>query len=67
VPEKPDECEHQFTFLRQEERLDEGYYRPVRHVFDVFFCAKCLEYRKKEVAQIVPNGFDSGYTRRNIE
>jgi hypothetical protein len=61
----PVTCDHKFVYARQEEK-EEGGYRPIRHVYDVFFCEKCLEYKGREVAQWVPNGFDSGYTKRSL-
>lgn len=42
-------CGHNFIFLRQETR-NEGYPRnPNWVVYDVFFCAKCLERQQRKV------------------
>lgn len=43
-----EDCEHNFQFLRQETEL-EGGYRPDRKTFDVFYCPKCLAYKRKHV------------------
>ncbi len=40
-----EQCEHQFKFLRKDEVYESGY-RPGRDVFDIYFCEKCLTYRK---------------------
>jgi hypothetical protein len=46
-------CEHQFTFLRQE-KTNEGYERnPTWAYYDVFFCARCLEYQRVKVREAV--------------
>lgn len=53
---KGDICgdKHDFTFLRQERR-NIGYDRsPVWLVEDVFFCSRCLEYRRIGVEKRTP-------------
>jgi hypothetical protein len=44
------ECEHKYTYLRSEEERDmwgeaASRVRQVRH-YDVFFCERCLQYRR---------------------
>lgn len=58
-------CDHKYVFIRQEEEQFGGY-RPDVEVFDVFFCERCLEYKKKLVARIRADGCGSGYTRRSL-
>lgn len=49
---KPDEvtsplCEHKYVFLRAEQTYELGYRRWCHD--DVYFCEKCLTYRKVQV------------------
>jgi hypothetical protein len=49
------ECDHQFTFLRQE-RINEGYERnPIWVYYDVFYCARCVNYQRVKVKETVPS------------
>ena len=49
-----EKCQHKFVFLRQDEK-NVGYTRnPVWVKQDVFFCEKCLEYRRKDVEKRTP-------------
>ena len=57
-------CKHKYVFIRQFTDTDGGNYRPTITYYDQFFCEKCLEYKRVEVAQSTANGFDSGYTKR---
>ncbi len=46
-------CEHQFVYLR-EEKKNEGYDRNPRWVYyDVFFCERCLQYRRVRTKETV--------------
>lgn len=57
-------CEHSFTFLRQDERND-GYDRnPLWIVEDVYFCSKCLEYRRVDVMKRTPKNDGGNYMTR---
>ena len=60
-----DNCEHKFTYLRQEER-NIGYDRdPLWLIQDVYFCEKCLSYKRVDVRKERParDSFD----RRIVE
>lgn len=54
-------CDHKFVFLRQETRNESSGYRPDRLVEDVYFCERCLEYKRVEVDRLVPESGGSGY------
>lgn len=58
--------EHEFVFLRQEIRDDGGGWRPNRIQEDIYFCSKCLIYKKIKVADYWPEGGGSGYVRRPV-
>lgn len=45
MPDDTKLCEHEYVFLRKEIVNEDGF-RPGRDVFDIFFCEKCLTYRK---------------------
>ena len=64
---KGDICgkDHNFTFLRQERR-NIGYDRnPVWLVEDVFFCSRCLEYKKVAVEKRTPRS--DSFTEEFVE
>jgi len=43
-------CDHAFVYLRQEQR-ENGY--DDYTVYDVYFCQKCLEYRRVAVKRVI--------------
>ena len=59
------ECEHNYVFLRQDRR-NTGYDRnPIWIVSDVFFCSKCLQYKRVDVERRTPrtDSFDEHVTK----
>lgn len=60
-----DGCDHCFVFLRQEKK-NVGYDRnPTYVVEDLFFCEKCLEYKRIAVERRTPrtDSFDEHVTK----
>ena len=58
------ECQHDFQFLRQEEK-NVGFDRnPTYLLEDVFFCRKCLKYARKSVEKRVPKNDGGNYVER---
>lgn len=58
------QCDHEFEYLRQEKR-NVGYDRnPVWLVEDVFFCYKCLQYRRKPIEKRTPRQYGEDYVER---
>ena len=67
-----DNCEHydagnhDFRFLRQEER-NVGYDRnPEYIVEDLFYCCKCLEYKRVKALRRVPKNDGGDYVERLV-
>lgn len=59
------DCDHKFTFLRTEKK-NIGYDRnPLWLVQDVYFCERCLDYKRVDVRQERP-GTDT-FERRVVE
>lgn len=59
------DCDHKFTYLRQEEK-NIGYDRdPLWLIQDVYFCEKCLKYQRVDVRKERP-ARDS-FERRIVE
>lgn len=59
----PELCDHKFTYLRQEEK-NIGYDRdPLWLIQDLYFCEKCLTYKRVDVRKERPSDFG----RRIIE
>lgn len=54
-------CNHTFKFLRQETNAADSRYRADKIVSDVYFCERCLEYKRVEVDRLVPEDAGSGY------
>lgn len=53
-PNPFEQCSHSFVWLRQE-RKNIGYDRnPIYGVDDIFFCQKCLEYRRVTIEKRRP-------------
>jgi hypothetical protein len=58
-----EDCEHNYTFLRQEIRptLQNGDRVLERVINDVFFCTKCLSYHYAFVRKEIPNRQSFGW------
>ena len=66
-PSAESACDHEFTFLRSEEQ-NIGYDRnPLYLVQDVFFCEKCLTYRRVDVRKERPVDCYSNGRRQVVE
>lgn len=49
------ECEHKFVFIRQEKE-NIGYERNPTYLYqDVYFCERCLEYKKVKIRETRPS------------
>lgn len=61
------ECKHNFQFLRQD-KDNVGYDRnPTWLISDVYFCTKCLFYKRKPIEKQVPKSGEAGhYTEKLV-
>lgn len=52
-------CEHKYIFLRQEEvpMAWNGDRVMARKIEDVYFCEKCLEYKRVRIREEVPSRY----------
>ena len=59
-------CEHNWTYLSQDKRNVSFDRNPVWLVEDVFFCSKCLEYRRKPIEQRTPRNDGGEFVERLV-